>query len=126
MAHTWPVVAMLTPSPSINKGLREHLLAAGASGSGPAPYPTASAPPPTTSDDPYRTSDTTSPQHDQYDQHTPGQAPYGMSGDSEELDGSPHSGKGGKRELSTSKRAAQNRAAQVSESRGRRSELCNG
>lgn len=94
-----------------HKGLREHLLAAGASGSGPPPYPPSSAPPPST-ENPYQPSDSASP-HDQYEPNSGGQAPYGMSGDSTGDDGLSPDARKGKRELSTSKRAAQNRAAQV-------------
>jgi hypothetical protein len=93
------------------KGLREHLLAAGASGSGPPPYPTSSAPPPNP-DNPYPPSESASP-HDQYDPNAGAQPPYGMSGDSAGDDGLSPDARKGKRELSTSKRAAQNRAAQV-------------
>ena len=96
---------------SYNKGLREHLLAAGSSGSGPPPYPSSSAPPPS-SEIPYQPSDSASP-HDQYDQQGGAQPPYGMSGDSAGDDGLGPDARKGKRELSTSKRAAQNRAAQV-------------
>ena len=93
------------------KGLREQLLAAGASGSGPAPYPSSSATP-SNPENPYRHSDSASP-HEQYDHHGGGEPHYGMSGDSVDDDGLSPDARKGKRELSTSKRAAQNRAAQV-------------
>lgn len=59
----------------------------------------------------YRPSDSQSP-HDQIDPNIAGGAGYGMSGDDAGDDPLSPAGKG-KRELSTSKRAAQNRAAQV-------------
>ncbi|KAK3724207.1 hypothetical protein LTR37_001332 [Vermiconidia calcicola] len=94
-----------------NKGLREQLLAAGASGAGPSPYPQSSAPQ-AAQDNPYPQSDSASP-HEQYESNSGAQPPYGMSGDSAGDDGlSPDARNKGKRELSTSKRAAQNRAAQ--------------
>lgn len=94
-----------------HKGLREQLLAAGASGSGPAPYPSSSAAP-SNAEHPYQATDAASP-HDQYDPHAAGQSHYGMSGDSVGDDDLSPDARKGKRELSTSKRAAQNRAAQV-------------
>lgn len=105
---------VLTSCPS--KGLREHLLAASGSGSAPPPYPSAAAPPhPGHEQGQYPPSESASP-HDQHlDPNVTGQQlPYAMSGDSSAVDDGlgPDSRKG-KRELSTSKRAAQNRAAQV-------------
>ena len=94
-----------------HKGLREQLLAAGASGSGPPPYPPSSTAP-ANAEHPYQPSDSASP-HDQYDPSSGAQPPYGMSGDSAGDDGLSPDARKGKRELSTSKRAAQNRAAQV-------------
>ncbi|KAK5137442.1 hypothetical protein LTR08_008420 [Meristemomyces frigidus] len=108
------------PMDRVETNLREQLLAAGSAPPAPSPYP----PPPTVGaqgpEHAYQTSNTASP-HDHLDpnvsqQH---QAPYAhMSGDGGDCgddggdDGlSPQGGKG-KRELSTSKRAAQNRAAQ--------------
>jgi len=111
-----PALAAAQEHPqNLEMSLREHLLAASGSGSNPSPYPpppNAGAPGPEL---PYQPSESASP-HDHLDlnvaqqQH---QAPYAqMSGDSAGDDGlSPQGGKG-KRELSTSKRAAQNRAAQ--------------
>ena len=95
-----------------NIGLREHLLAAGASGSGPAPYPASSAPAPP--ENSYQPSDSASP-HDHYDHAGGSRQQYGMSGDGDGDgdDGLSPDARKGKRELSTSKRAAQNRAAQV-------------
>lgn len=103
-----------------NKGLREHLLAASASGSGPAPYPPSTAPP---GDIPYQPSNSASP-HDRYDPST-GEPPYDMSGDGAGEDGLSPDARKGKRELSTSKRAAQNRAAQVRTSLLMRYIYCN-
>ncbi|KXL42815.1 hypothetical protein M433DRAFT_145643 [Acidomyces richmondensis BFW] len=99
------------PPPSIEMSLREQLLAAQHS----SPYP---PPPPTVAqgrEHPYQPSDSASP-HEHIDPavaHQQQHAPYAqMSGDSAGDDSmSPQTGKG-KRELSTSKRAAQNRAAQ--------------
>ncbi|TKA49305.1 hypothetical protein B0A55_13140 [Friedmanniomyces simplex] len=102
------------PQNNLEMSLREQLLAAGASGSVSSPYPQpplAGAPGP---EHPYQPTDSPSP-HDNLDPNAAHQqqAPYAhMSGDSAGDDGlSPQGGKG-KRELSTSKRAAQNRAAQ--------------
>ncbi|KAI6837065.1 hypothetical protein KC367_g870 [Hortaea werneckii] len=109
---------------NLELSLREHLLAASGSGhqGNPSPYPN----PPQPGDHPhhpYQHSDSASP-HDPHAQldpnvahHQQHQAPYAhMSGGEpagDEGDLSPgQSGKAGKRELSTSKRAAQNRAAQ--------------
>lgn len=106
--HLLPSAMLLDTYSQI--GLREQLLQAGASGSGPAPYPPSSS-----SQNPehsYQASDPASP-HDQYDPGSGGQPPYGMSGDSAGDDGLSPDARKGKRELSTSKRAAQNRAAQV-------------
>lgn len=93
----------------IEMSLREHLLAAsGASSSGPAPYP------PTSTahsghDNPYAQA---SDEHHHLDPNVAGQQmPYAMTGDGQADDGM-NSERKGKRELSTSKRAAQNRAAQ--------------
>ncbi|KAK4956512.1 hypothetical protein LTR10_006039 [Elasticomyces elasticus] len=99
--------------PALEMSLREQLLAAGASGSVPSPYPqppSAGAPGP---EHPYQVSDSPSPNDNLDPNVAHQQAPYAhMSGDSAGDDGlSPGGGKG-KRELSTSKRAAQNRAAQ--------------
>ncbi|KAF7188753.1 putative transcription factor kapC [Pseudocercospora fuligena] len=89
----------------LSKGLREHLLAASGSGSGsaPAPYPPPPSGPQQGAENPYPPSDSQSP-HDRLDPNVTGQ--YDMSGDADGAD------RKGKRELSTSKRAAQNRAAQ--------------
>ncbi|KAK5169668.1 uncharacterized protein LTR77_005646 [Saxophila tyrrhenica] len=93
------------------KDLREQLLAAGASASGPSPYPPSNAAQ-GSQDNPYHGSDSASP-HEQYDQGSGNQQAFGMSGDSAGDEGlSPDARNKGKRELSTSKRAAQNRAAQ--------------
>ncbi|OQO07979.1 hypothetical protein B0A48_06772 [Cryoendolithus antarcticus] len=101
--------------------LREHLLAqqsaAGSSSAGQSNYP----PPPSTSaplpGHPYQHSDSASPQdHLDASGLPPGQqATYGMANDSagdESMGGADGMDAKGKRELSTSKRAAQNRAAQ--------------
>ncbi|KAK4493834.1 hypothetical protein PRZ48_015019 [Zasmidium cellare] len=100
----------------VEMSLREHLLAASGSGSAPPPYPpTAGAPHPGHEQGQYPPSESASP-HDQHlDPNVTGQQlPYAMSGDSSAVDdgmgGDPRNK--GKRELSTSKRAAQNRAAQ--------------
>ncbi|KAK3117083.1 hypothetical protein LTR53_001888 [Teratosphaeriaceae sp. CCFEE 6253] len=97
----------------VEMSLREQLLAAGASG--PSPYPRA---PSTQAQAPalehvYPASDSPSPNDNAENLAHQQQTPYAhMSGDSAGDDGlSPQGGKG-KRELSTSKRAAQNRAAQ--------------
>ncbi|EME88521.1 uncharacterized protein MYCFIDRAFT_89211 [Pseudocercospora fijiensis CIRAD86] len=87
----------------IEMSLREHLLAASGSGSAPAPYPPPPSGPQPAADNPYPPSDSQSP-HDRLDPNVTGQ--YDMSGDADGAD------RKGKRELSTSKRAAQNRAAQ--------------
>ncbi|KAI7639497.1 hypothetical protein KC319_g14382, partial [Hortaea werneckii] len=109
---------------NLELSLREHLLAASGSGQqgNPSPYPN----PPQPGDHPhhpYQHSDSASP-HDPHAQldpnvahHQQHQAPYAHMSAGEpagdEGDLSPgQSGKAGKRELSTSKRAAQNRAAQ--------------
>ncbi|CAK3823345.1 transcription factor kapC [Lecanosticta acicola] len=93
----------------IEMSLREHLLAASSSGSAPSPYPPSAAthqghehqyPPPDGSHEHHLDPSVTG-------QHIP----YGMSGDSAGDDSMSQDRKG-KRELSTSKRAAQNRAAQ--------------
>ncbi|USW55480.1 Putative basic-leucine zipper domain-containing protein [Septoria linicola] len=92
--------------------LREQLLAETANSSAPPPYPSATASNQGPSN-PYPQSDHTgSPhEHHQIDPNAAGgQLQYSMSGDGH-LSGGEGSGKG-KRELSTSKRAAQNRAAQ--------------
>lgn len=92
-------------------GLREHLLSHSAAGSGPPPYPASSAPPQGL-EHPYQPSDSASP-HDQYDPSAGAHQAYGMSDQSAGDDGLSPDARKGKRELSTSKRAAQNRAAQV-------------
>lgn len=97
------------------QGLRQHLLAAGGADAHPSPYPLPPTAGATGLDNPYRTTDSASPNDQQHlDPNVSGQhMQYGMGGDDAGDDGmSPQNGKG-KRELSTSKRAAQNRAAQV-------------
>ncbi|KAK0825092.1 hypothetical protein LTR02_014156 [Friedmanniomyces endolithicus] len=102
------------PQNNLEMSLREQLLAAGASASVSSPYPQpplAGAPGP---EHPYSAIDSPSP-NDNLDPNVAHQqhAPYAhMSGDSAGDDGSSPQGGKGKRELSTSKRAAQNRAAQ--------------
>ncbi|KAK1066528.1 hypothetical protein LTR12_001759 [Friedmanniomyces endolithicus] len=102
------------PQNNLEMSLREQLLAAGASASVSSPYPqppVAGAPGP---EHPYSAIDSPSP-NDNLDPNVAHQqhAPYAhMSGDSAGDDGSSPQGGKGKRELSTSKRAAQNRAAQ--------------
>lgn len=100
--------------------LREALASQSTSGSAPPPYPPAAAP---------------HPQHDAHEQHpqhpyppsegspraphhldpnvTGPPMPYAMNNDEQMDDGMSPNTQKGKRELSTSKRAAQNRAAQV-------------
>ncbi|EMC93002.1 hypothetical protein BAUCODRAFT_269899 [Baudoinia panamericana UAMH 10762] len=103
---------------NLEMNLREQLLAAGPPATHPSPYP----PPPnagaTDPNLPYHPSDPTSP-HNHLDPNvaqSQQQAPYapmgGDAGDSPGEDGMSPSGSKGKRELSQSKRAAQNRAAQ--------------
>ncbi|KAF2724537.1 hypothetical protein K431DRAFT_217877, partial [Polychaeton citri CBS 116435] len=95
--------------------LRDHLLASQGPGSAghQNPYP----PPPNTQsgpEHPYQTSETSS--HEHLDPSVANQQmQYTMSGDSAGDDGLSPDARKGKRELSTSKRAAQNRAAQVSQ-----------
>ncbi|KAK4547721.1 hypothetical protein LTR36_000679 [Oleoguttula mirabilis] len=95
-----------------HQDLREQLLAAGTNQSPYPPPPTAGAQGP---EHPYQASDSASP-HDHLDPNVAQQqqAPYAQmsGGDSAGDDGLSPSGSKGKRELSTSKRAAQNRAAQ--------------
>jgi hypothetical protein len=95
--------------------LREHLLAASAgTNAAPAPYPTAPPPQQQNHENPYQRSEgSPRDQHHHLDPNVTGQQmPYGMGGDGMDDGMGPNSAKG-KRELSTSKRAAQNRAAQV-------------
>ncbi|KAK4992465.1 hypothetical protein LTR66_006278 [Elasticomyces elasticus] len=90
---------------NIEMSLREHLMRA--QEHGPMQPPVSASPP---ASDAYHQSNSASPDHQHLDPSFGGH-PYGMGGDSGADDLSPDSRKG-KRELSTSKRAAQNRAAQ--------------
>jgi hypothetical protein len=94
---------------SILAGLREHLLtrAGASSGAAPSPYPPSATPA-----NPYQNAGGGSP-NPNIDPNVSGEHP---GGDAMDEDGSPSQPKG-KRELSTSKRAAQNRAAQVWETK---------
>ncbi|EGP89922.1 uncharacterized protein MYCGRDRAFT_108068 [Zymoseptoria tritici IPO323] len=101
--------------PPLEMSLREHLLAASQNtNAAPAPYPPPGPTQAQSHEMPYQRSEgSPHEQHHHLDPNVTGQQmPYGMAGDGMDDGMGPNSAKG-KRELSTSKRAAQNRAAQV-------------
>ncbi|KAK4619659.1 Putative transcription factor kapC [Fulvia fulva] len=96
----------------VEMSLREQLLSE-ATGSAPPPYPPAPIARSGHVDHPYPHSDSQSPHDHHLDPSVTGQqVAYAMSGGENPDDGLSPEARKGKRELSTSKRAAQNRAAQ--------------
>lgn len=108
----------------LEMSLREALASQSTSGSAPPPYPPAAAAHPQHEQHheqqhpqhPYPPSEGSprAQQHHHLDPNVTGQQlPYAMANDEQMEDGMSPNTQKGKRELSTSKRAAQNRAAQV-------------